>query len=132
MLNEERVVLMTKMASYEANEGKKSLAIGSYFRSDYIGWQVLKSIISATIAFVVVFAMYIFYDFENFMTDIYKMDLLAFAKNVLFFYLGIVGAYAAVSYMVCSVKYSRARKSLRTYYRNLQHLSSLYKKEKNG
>ena len=62
MLNEERVVLMTKMASYEANEGKKSLAIGSYFRSDYIGWQVLKSIISATIAFVVVFAMYILYD----------------------------------------------------------------------
>ena len=37
MLNEERVVLMTKMASYEANEGKKSLAIGSYFRSDYKG-----------------------------------------------------------------------------------------------
>ena len=88
MLNEERVVLMTKMASYETHEGKKCLAIGSYFRSDYIGWQVLKSIISATIAFVVVFAMYIFYDFEVFMTDIYKMDLLEFAKNVLFYYWG--------------------------------------------
>ena len=132
MLNEERVVLMTKMASYEANEGKKSLAIGSYFRSDYIGWQVLKSIISAPIAFVVVFAMYIFYDFEIFMSDIYKMDLLEFAKNVLFFYLGVVGAYAVLSYIVCSVKYSRARKSLRTYHRNLQHLTSMYKKEKNG
>ncbi len=132
MLNEERVVLMTKMASYEANEGKKSLAIGSYFRNDYIGWQVLKSIISATIAFVVVFAMYIFYDFEIFMTEIYKMDLLEFAKNVLFFYLGTVGAYAVVSYIVYSVKYSRAKKSLRTYYKNLQHLSSMYKNEKNG
>ena len=65
MLNEERIILMTQMASYEANEGKKNVAIGSYFRSDYIGWQVLKSIISATIAFIVVFAMYIFYDFEH-------------------------------------------------------------------
>ena len=129
MLNEERVVLMTKMASYEANEGKKSLAIGSYFRSDYIGWQVLKSIISATIAFVVVFAMYIFYDFEIFMTDIYKMDLLEFAKNVLFYYLGTVGIYALISYIVYTVRYSRAKKSLRAYYMNLHRLSSMYRNE---
>ena len=43
--------------------------------------------------------MYIFYDFEIFMTDIYKMDLLEFAKSVLFFYLGTVGAYALISYV---------------------------------
>ena len=129
MLNEERVVLMTKMASYEAHEGRKCLAIGSYFRNDYIGWQVLKSIISATIAFVVVFAMYIFYDFEIFMTDIYKMDLLEFAKNVLFYYLGTVGIYALISYIVYTVRYSRAKKSLRAYYMNLHRLSSMYRNE---
>ena len=132
MLNEERVVLMTKMASYEAHEGKKCLAIGSYFRNDYIGWQVLKSIISATIAFVVVFAMYIFYDFEIFMTEIYKMDLLEFAKNVLFLYLGTVGAYALISYGIYAVRYSRASKSLSAYYMNLHKLSAMYKNERNG
>ena len=129
MLNEERVVLMTKMAAFEEHEGKKSLDIGSYFRNDYIGWQVLKSIISATIAFVVVFAMYIFYDFEIFMTDIYKMDLLEFAKNVLFYYLGTVGIYALISYIVYTVRYSRAKKSLRAYYMNLHRLSSMYRNE---
>ncbi len=132
MLNEERVVLMTKMASYEAHEGKRCLAIGSYFRNDYIGWQVLKSIISATIAFVVVFAMYIFYDFEVFMTEIYKMDLLEFAKSVLFYYLGTVGAYALISYVVYTVRYRRASRSLRAYYINLHKLSAMYKSEKNG
>lgn len=132
MLNEERVILMTKLASYEASDGKRNVAIGSYFRVDYIGWQVLKSIISATIAFVVVFAMYIFYDFEVFMTDIYKMDLLEFAKNVLFYYLGTVGAYALVSYVVYTVRYSRARKSLRAYHMNLHRLSNMYRSEKNG
>ncbi len=118
MLNEERVILMTKLASYETNEGKKNVAIGNYFRSDYIGWQVLKSIISATIAFVVVFAMYIFYDFEIFMMDIYKMDLLEFGKKVLKMYVGVVGSYAVISYIVYAYRYSRARKSLRVYYRN--------------
>ena len=80
MLNEERIKLMTKMACYEANEGKKNVAIGNYFRGDYIGLQVIKSILSATIAFVILFAMFIFYDFEIFMTDIYKMDLFQFSK----------------------------------------------------
>ena len=126
MLNEERVILMTKLASYEANDGKKNVAIGNYFRSDYIGWQVLKSIISATIAFVVVFAMYIFYDFEIFMLDIYKMDLLEFAKNVLLTYAGFVGGYAVLSYVVYAYRYSRARKSLRLYYANLKKLSYMY------
>lgn len=131
MLNEERVVLMTKMASYEANEGRKNLEIGSYFWNDYIGWQVLKSIISATIAFVVVFAMYIFYDFEIFMTEIYKMDLLQFAKNILFRYLATVGIYAVIAYAVYTVRYSRAKRSLRTYYMNLHKLSMLYRDKNN-
>ncbi len=126
MLNEERVILMTKLASYEANDGKKNIAIGNYFRSDYIGWQVLKSIISATIAFVVVFAMYIFYDFEIFMMDIYKMDLLEFGKNVLLLYAGFVGCYAVISYIVYAYRYGKARKSLKLYYMNLKKLSSMY------
>ena len=82
MLNEERIKLMTKMAAYEANEGKKNVAIGNYFRGDYIGLQVIKSIISATLAFLIVFGLFIFYDFEVFMSDIYKMDLLGFGKTV--------------------------------------------------
>lgn len=126
MLNEERIILMTKMASYEANEGRRNVAIGRYFRSDYIGWHVLKSIISATIAFVVVFAMYIFYDFEIFMMDIYKMDLLGFGKSVLKIYAIVVGAYAVISYFVYAYRYSRAHKSLRLYYMNLRKLSNMY------
>ena len=127
MLNEKRIILMTKMASYEANEGKRNVSIGSYFRTDYIGWQVLKSIISASIAFVVVFGMYIFYNFEMFMTDIYKMDLLEFARHILSLYLWTIGIYAVVSYIVYTVRYTRAVKSLKVYQMNLRKLSDMYK-----
>lgn len=127
MLNEERIILMTKMASYEMNEGRKNVAIGSYFRGDYIGWHVLKSIISATIAFIVVFGMYIYYDFEVFMMDIYKMDLLAFAKRILSMYLWMVGIYAVIAFVVYAVRYSRAMKSLKLYYMNLRRLTNMYK-----
>ena len=128
MLNEERIILMTHMASYEANEGKKNVTIGNYFRGDYIGFQVLKSIISATIAFVIVFGMFIFYDFEVFMQDIYKMDLLEFAKNVLIAYLTTVGGYAVLAYIVYWRRYSKVKRSLKRYYSNLKKLAGFYEK----
>ena len=129
MLNEERIKLMTKMACYEANEGKKNVAIGNYFRGDYIGLQVIKSILSATIAFVILFAMFIFYDFEIFMTDIYKMDLFQFAKSVIIDYRIFTGVYALISYGVYTYRYTRAKKSLKMYYNNLKRLAYLYDRE---
>ena len=126
MINEEKVILMTQMASYEEHEGKRNLKIGKYFRSDYIALQVLKSVFYGTIAFGLIFALYIFYDFENFMQDIYKMDLISFARNVLIYYGIAVVIYGTVSYFVCAHRYAKARKSLRTYYQNLKKLNSLY------
>ncbi|MBO5336045.1 MAG: hypothetical protein J6A94_02800 [Lachnospiraceae bacterium] len=129
MLNEERVILMTKMASYEGNEGKKNMAIGKFFRSDYIGIQVLKSVLSVTICYAVCFALYIFYDFEVFMQDLYKMDLIAFAVQVLKYYGIAVVAYGLLSYVVYSWRYAKAKKSLKCYYNNLKKLYSLYQEQ---
>ena len=129
MLNEERIKLMTKMAAYEADEGKKNVAIGNYFRGDYIGLQVIKSIISATIAVVIVFGLFVFYDFEVFMSDIYKMDLLGFGRTVITAYLIFVAVYALISYMIYTYRYAKARKSLKMYYNNLKKLAYLYDKE---
>lgn len=126
MLNEEKVILMTKMASYEEHEGKKNMEIGNYFRSDYIAVQVLKSIFCATVAFVLIFALFIFYDFEIFMQDIYKMDLVGFAKTILMYYGITVVVYGGVSYGICTYRYTRAKKSLKLYYQNLKKLGSLY------
>lgn len=129
MLNEERIIMMTKMASYEEKEGKESVAIGKYFRSDYISIQVLKSVISATIAFVIVLALYIFYNFEVFMQDIYKMDLIKFAQDILIYYGVTVVIYGAVSYLICSYRYAKAKKSLKCYYQNLKKLNAMYNEQ---
>lgn len=129
MLNEERIKLMTKLSSYEANEGKRNVQIGNYFRSDYITLQVIKSVISATIAFVVVFGMYVLYSFENLMSDIYKMELLDVGKKVLLSYIIFVAVYSIISYLVYTYRYTKARKGLKKYYNNLKRLAFLYDKE---
>jgi hypothetical protein len=126
MLNQERIKLMTRMASYEENQGKKNMVIGSYFRGDYIGMQMIKTIIYGTIAYVLLFAMYLYYDFEHFMQDIYKMDFMKFAQNVVLYYVIFIACYAVITYIVYSYRYNEAKKSLKKYYYSLRQLSAMY------
>lgn len=130
MLSEERIKLMTRMASYEATEGKKNEAVSSHFRSDYVGMQVLKAVIYATIAYMIVFGVYVYYDFEEIMLNIYKMDLWAFAMSIVKKYVIFIVAYGAVVYVAFSIKYSKAKQNLKRYFNNLKLLSALYAEEK--
>ncbi len=126
MLNEERIKLMTRMASYEENEGRHNMAIGNYFRSDYISLQVMKSIISATLTFGIVLGIYVFYHFESVMKEVYQVDLLETGRKLLLAYVIFTGIYTFICYLVYSYRYNRAKKSLKKYYAHLQELSELY------
>lgn len=130
MINEQRVILMTRLASYEKGEGKKNVKIGNYFRSDYIAIQILKAVISASLAFGIVFALYVLYDFETFMQDLYKIDLFAFARNIVIYYAAFVLGYGILTYIVCTWRYAKAKKSLKVYYHNLKKLGSLYNEQR--
>ncbi len=132
MLSQERIKLMTKMAAYEENEGKTYKSIGSYFRSDYMGMQVIRSVISATFAFLIICGFYVYYNFETLMQDIYREDILGLGKQVLLYYVIFVAAYALITYIVYSFRYSRAKRSLKRYYRHLKQLAAIYDIEKNN
>ncbi len=129
MLEPDKIVLMTRLASFEKNEARENSNIWQYFRGDYIGWQVLKSIVAGTIVFGIIFAGFVIYDFETFMLEIYKMDLLEYAKGVLTKYLSFVAVYSVITYIVFAVKYAKARGELRTYVHNLNKLSKTYNNE---
>lgn len=130
MLSQERIKLMTKMAAYEENEGKKYMSIGSYFRSDYMGMQVIRSVISGTLAFFLLAGLYVYYHFETMMQDIYKMDLLLLGRRVLFYYVVFIAAYSVITYVIYSFRYSRAKRSLKHYYYHLKQLAAIYDIEK--
>ena len=127
MINQEKVVLMTRLASYEANEGKKYLEIGRYFKSDYISLQLLKSLISGTIVFVILAGLSVLYDIESFMKNFYQTsDLINLIKEMAIVYLILMGIYLIFTYVFAIYRYNRSRQSLRTYYNNLKKLLKFY------
>lgn len=127
MLSEERIILMTRMASYEQGEGRKNVKIGNYFRSDYITVQVLKAVICGIVAFLIMFGLYVLCNYEDLMQKLYNIDeLLVFAKDVLTYFCAMVGGYGVLVYIICTWRYVSAKKSLKCYYHNLKKLGSMY------
>ena len=130
MLSQERIKLMTKMAAYEENEGKKYMSIGSYFRSDYMGMQVIRSVISGTLAFFLLAGLYVYYHFETMMQDIYKWICCCSGAEFCFIILYLIAAYSVITYVIYSFRYSRAKRSLKHYYYHLKQLAAIYDIEK--
>lgn len=129
MVNEERIKLMTRMAAYEKEKHKKNKKIVSYFKKDYISMQILQSIVYTTIAFGIILALYVLYDFELFMKEIYQMDLFQFAKSVIIVYLIFLGIILVFTHAIALYRYNRALQSTKIYYANLKKLSDIYGEE---
>lgn len=129
MIHEKRVILMTKLQAYEDRGGKKDIAIASYFRGDYLGSQMLKSVISMTIAAGLFYAGYVFYNLESFMKNLYQTDWIEYATTLLTRYLVLVIGYALITYLVYAYRYTKAKKSLKKYYGGLKKLNAMYHEE---
>ena len=106
MINEEKVKIMTKLAMYEQGKGRKYLPVSRYYRSDYIGLALIKNFFLVTIGYVLIVAAYIIIG-----------------------YLVVLIVYSVLTYIQYSVKYHRAKKSVREYYGQLTSLSKIYARE---
>ena len=124
MINEEKVKLMTKMASYEAGEGRKYLAVCKYFRSDYLMMQMLKTLVCTTIAYAILTGLYLIYHLEEITENLYSMDLIGFVQQILMRYGVFVVVSCVFTYIVYSYRYRKARIKLKEFMSNLKKLNA--------
>ncbi|MBD9157274.1 MAG: hypothetical protein EGQ17_03170 [Lachnospiraceae bacterium] len=96
MLNEEKIRLMTKAASFEAGEGKKALEMNRFYKGDYLSIHLIGAWISYTVAFCLCVGLWAFYKMEYLMTNLHKMDLAAFGKGLALLYLALLGIYLVI------------------------------------
>ncbi len=129
MLDESRIKLMTRMASYEDTEGKKMIPICRYFRSDYVGFNMAKTVVCVTLAFGIVLGVYIFCNIDTLLAGFYKMDLKEIAKKLISVYAVIASVYLLISFLLYTYRYNVAKKSVKSYNNALRRLLAMYNKE---
>ena len=116
MLNEEKVKIMNRLAMYEQGEGKKYLPVSKYYRTDYIGWALIKNFFLVTIGYGLMLVGLAAYFGEYLMENIHKMNLVRMGIYIVVGYAGVLLLYSLVTYIQYSVKYHRAKKSVKRYY----------------
>ncbi len=75
MLNEGKIMLMTKVAIYEKHEENDKLVMARYFREDYIKYGCLKTIVATTVVYWTYVAIYILMSFEKILDQLTDMDM---------------------------------------------------------
>ena len=129
MLNEEKLKIMNRLAMYEKREGKKYLPISRYYRTDYIRLALIKNFFLATIGYGLVLCAIAAYLGEYLLSNIHKMNLVNLGIYVVAGYVVTLLVYSALTYVVYSVKYHKAKKSVKAYYEQLTALNKIYSRE---
>lgn len=119
MLNEKKIRLMARTAIYEKHEGKEDLKINQYCSSDYVRFNMLKTLIGVTIAVFLCSCIYVMYSSEDIFEIFFKVDLKALARLLLTAYFLSLVVYIIICILYYQYRYSRAKKRLKHYNRNL-------------
>ena len=129
MIKEEKVKLITKLALYEQNEGKKSLPVSNDYRTDYISIKMIETAITTTIGYVLMVVLGVLFKVDYLSENIVSMDLMALGRRLLIGYAIVLVVFMLLSYIVYSIRYKKIKKGLGEYGENLKELYLMYKRD---
>lgn len=126
MLNEEKIILMTKLAVYEEKEKKKSLSVVNYYRKDYLALHMLKMIVYGTVAFAMGFGLWALNNLEDLFVKLYDENLASTITYTGIYYGIFMVILLLITYIVYSRRYAGYKKKLKEYHHNLKDLGEIY------
>ena len=129
MVREENVKLMSRVAIYEHNEGKNEIAMNSYYKGDYVRLNTLKAVVSATIVYIVIFAMIVMYKIDYILANILKIDYSTLVFWALIIYAVWIAVYWIASRIIYAKRYEASRSNIIIYNHNLKKLLEENQKE---
>jgi len=130
MLNENKVKMMTKMSIYEKNEGKTMLKTAKYFKGDYVSLGVLKTVISVTVAFVIIVVLFALCQADSLTANVNNIDYASMGKSIAGYYVTFIIVFGIISGVVYSSKYENSRKEMKKFFLRLNKLERFYNSQK--
>lgn len=129
MINEERVKELYEISLYDSKKAKKYSQTGRYYRSDYIGREMIKSIFTGSIAYMLCALLWIFYDLPHILESINSLDVIQTAVDFTIYYVIFLTIYELITYVIYAYRYKKGRQELKKYCGHLKKLNKLYERE---
>lgn len=129
MINEEKIKLMTKLASYEQREGRKAFFMNKLFKRDYVSVQMIKTAAITTISYFILLFLWVVFEVDYFMKNISTINIIAMGVIIIIIYVLFMVFYLILAYYYYTRKYKQIKKNLIEYNENLKALHKMYKNE---
>ena len=128
MVNNSKVRLMTKMAMYEKNN-PEDISLSKYYRADYIKFNLIKTVLSATVAYICCLFLVGFYNIEYLISEAVRLDYKSLGLKILGIFIILQLVSCMINILISSEKFKRSRKRLNRYYKRLKQLRTVYEDE---
>lgn len=129
MLNEKKIRLMIKLAKTEEGNGKENLRISEYYRSDYIGLALFRNFLLSSIAYLIILGLIGCYFAEVIQKNLHEMNLLVLGGWIVGGYLGMLGIYSLITYLIYTIRYARAERIRMRYEKEWKTLERFYEQK---
>jgi len=125
MVNEKKIKLMTKLALYDAHEGKRDEMLCKYYRKDYVSFHVIISLLWVTLGYILGVVLWGLASYEEIMDNLNQKFLFATGISVIIGYVAIVFTFGVISYGIYDRRHNNAIKRMKKYKRDMMRLKKI-------
>lgn len=129
MLNNNKIRTMNKLALFEQGKGKEDIRISRFYKTDFIRYNILNTIVSITIGYALLLVLIGVYNIEYLISKATELNYKGIAFNILSIYIVLVIAYVLYTITTSSLRYKESRKRLVKYNKDLKGLWEIYRDE---
>ncbi len=126
MLNEDKIKLMASIALFEKKEGKYTFVVNRYFKSDYIGRNMVRSFIGYTFCWLLGLFLLFLYKAEDIFSVMSLEELQKYGEKLIIGYVAGLVVYLAVTVVVYFIKYNHGVQGMKVYMAKLRRLEKRY------
>lgn len=128
MINKDKVHTMTCMALIESrSDGKKMSKTMGFFRADYIRWEILKTIASVTVGYLIILVLITMYNSEYVVKNATRLNYRSMSLKALGIYLVILVIYSVITFFLSVYRYEKSKKKFNKYNKLLKKLENFYR-----
>ena len=130
MLNNEKIILMTKLSLYEQKNQKKQISTSKFFKGDYMSLKMISSFVYITIAYLLCLGIVVMYAADKLLASTATTGKFTGLVIILvLLYLIVTVAYLIFCYAFYSHRFRTTRKRLKEYNGDLKTLHRIQELE---
>lgn len=128
MLDRERIILMTKLASFEQEEDRRVFRVNSYMKNDYVTLNVIYTLFATSLAFLLICVVVVASRYNYVLANLNNTNIIKLAGLILGSWFILELVFGIIAYVFYTLRYKKCKTKMSNYIFYLKKLDQMYEK----